>query len=379
VSARFHWHPEARLFGPDGVEVAQGEAGAAVIPAEPAGRALAAALVCEGAFRIGGSGPAPNAAAVPMFESLTSGSTAAPRRIWRSQASWTASFSVNGRAFGIGPGRVVAVLGGLAQSLALYGALEGMHLGATVHLLGGMRPDRQAQALETRGVQVLYATPAQLRGLGGIMPNLRLILVGGSKLDAALRVDLRRLAPGAALREFYGAAETSFITLADEDTPEGSVGRAYPGVEMDIRAGEVWVKSPYLFKGYAGEVGSACWDDNWLSVGEMGQVQDGYLYLQGRKGRMVTVADQNVFPEEIEALMLTLPGVTQAAVLAQPDAARGHVLQAVVMGDRGQEAAILAALRAALGPTKAPRWIVWRDDWPVTASGKTDFAALEAG
>ena len=155
--------------------------------------------------------------------------------------------------FGIGPGVSVAVLGGLVQSLALYGALEGMHLGARVHLLGGLRPDRQAQALAARGVQVLYATPAQLRGLAGALPDLRLVLVGGSKLDAGLRAGLAALAPGAELREFYGAAETSFITLADADTPEGSVGRAYPGVELDIRQGEVWVKSPYLFNGYAGE------------------------------------------------------------------------------------------------------------------------------
>jgi long-chain acyl-CoA synthetase len=146
-----------------------------------------------------------------------------------------------------------------------------------------------------------------------------------------------------------------------------------------VRYGEVWMKSPYLFEGYASNPGSARWDGDWLSVGEMGRMQDGYLFLQGRKGRMVTVADQNVFPEEIEALMETLPGITRAAVLPVPDAARGHVLHAVCQGDAGQEAAVLAALRAALGPMKAPRRIVWRADWPVTASGKTDFAALERG
>jgi long-chain acyl-CoA synthetase len=293
--------------------------------------------------------------------------------------SWTASFAVNAGLFGIGPGARVAVLGALEHSLSLYGALEGACLGAEVHLLAGVRPDRQAAALAARGVEVLYATPAQLRGLGAAMPDLRLVLVGGSKLDAALRAHLARLAPGAVVREFYGAAETSFITLADEDTPEGSVGRAYPGVALDIRGGEVWLKSPYVFAGYASDPGSARWEGDWLTVGEMGRLEAGYLYLHGRKGRMVTVADQNVFPEEIEALMESLPGIARAAVLPVPDAARGHVLQAVCQGDAGQEAAVLAALRAALGPMKAPRRIVWRADWPVTASGKTDFAALGAG
>ena len=375
----FQWHPEARLFGPDGAKFAAVVAGGAVIPAEPAGRALALALASDTPFRIGGEGPAPQTACTPMFETLTSGSTAAPRRILRSHASWTASFAVNAKAFGIGPGVCVAVLGGLVQSLALYGALEGLQLGAKVHLLGGLRPDRQAQALAAQRVEVLYATPAQLRGLSGVLPDLRLVLVGGSKLDARLRVDLGRLVPAGTVREFYGAAEASFITMADSETPEGSVGRAYPGVDLDIRRGEVWVKSPYLFTGYAGGSGSAIWQDGWLSVGEMGRLQDGFLYLDGRKGRMVTVADQNVFPEEIEAMMQTLPGITRAAVLPVADAARGHVLQAVAMGDPAQEVAILRALRAALGPMKTPRRILWRNDWPETPSGKTDFTALGAG
>lgn len=362
MADRFRQHDKAVLCGPDG-----GMAGT---------EALVAALAQGRGFRIGlPDDPLPEAEG---FETLTSGSTGRPRRIWRSVESWTASFAVNAELFGIGPGARVAVLGALEHSLSLYGALEGASLGAEVHLLAGLRPDRQAAALAARQVQVLYATPAQLRGLTGALPDLRRVLVGGSKLDDALRAHLVRLAPGAEVREFYGAAETSFITLADAGTPEGSVGRAYPGVSLDIRAGEVWVKSPYLFKAYASDAGSARWEGDWLTVGEMGRLEGGYLFLQGRRGRMVTVADQNVFPEEIEALMETLPGITRAAVLAVPDAARGHVLQAVAMGDPAREAAVLAALRAALGPMKAPRRILWWADWPMTSSGKTDFAALGA-
>ncbi len=136
----FRWHPEARVVGDD--------------------RALRAALATPGrAFRIDGLGPQPGGEAV--FETLTSGSSGAPRRILRTMESWIASFAVNAALFGIGPGVRVAVLGDLVHSLALYGALEGLHLGAEVVLLGGMRPDRQARALA--GVGVIYATPAQLR------------------------------------------------------------------------------------------------------------------------------------------------------------------------------------------------------------------------
>lgn len=373
ADSRFRLHPAARIIGPDGAGVPPAAA-AGVIAAQPAGAALQAALAMGQGFRIGlTEAPAPDPQG---FETLTSGSTGTPRRISRSVESWTRSFAVNAGLFGLGPGTRMAVLGMMEHSLSLYGALEAAHLGAELHVLAGLRPDRQAAALAARGIEVLYATPAQLRGLDAAMPGLRLVLVGGSKLDPALRARLAALAPQARIREFYGAAEASFITLADADTPADLVGRAYPGVELDIHGGEVWVKSPYVFKGYASDPGSAQWRDGWLSVGEMGRIENGFLFISGRKGRMVTVADQNVFPEEIEALIESLPGIQRAAVLPVPDPARGHVLQAVAMGDAAQEAAILAALRARLGPMKAPRSIRWRSDWPVTASGKTDLAAL---
>lgn len=415
MTCSFRWHRTARLYDSAGAEVAPsggppspspcqiGEVGhppppsAAVFPDSPGG--LAAALG-HPAFRIGAPDqPPPDPYARPVLETLTSGSTGQPRRIRRTQASWTASFAVNA-SLGIGPEARVATLGRLIHSLSLYGAIEGLHLGAEVHLLADLRPDRQRAALGDRRITHLYATPAQLRLLlgPGTLADLRLILVGGSKLDPALRAALAILAPDAQVREFYGAAETSFITLADGATPDGSVGRPYPGVDLHLdAAGEVWVRSPYLFLGYAdrpapaprvpsppggegqGEGTSATrWRDGWLSVGEIGSLDKGFLHLKGRAGRMVTIADQNVFPEEIEALLHTLPGVTRAAVLPVPDPRRGHRLIAVLQGDPAQEPAIFARLRHHLGPLKAPKHLIWLQDWPMLASGKTDLKALEA-
>jgi long-chain acyl-CoA synthetase len=399
VSERFRWHPKARLFDSAGQEVPRAQGSGAVLPDSPQGLAQA---FDQKAFRIGAPDqPPPALHDQPVIETLTSGSTGQPRRILRTQASWTASFAVNA-GFGIGPGARVATLGRLIHSLSLYGAVEGLHLGAEVHLIDGLRPDRQRKALMTRRISHLYATPAQLRLLvegEGACPDLQLVLVGGSKLDPALRAAVAAMAPSALVREFYGAAEASFITLADDDTPEGSVGRAYPGVEIRVVAGEVWVRSPYLFLGYAssivpphqsalpsplggegqGEGTSATrWRGGWLSVGEVGRLENGYLYLRGRAGRMVTVADQNVFPEEIEALIEAQPGIRRAAVLPVADARRGNVLIALVQGDAAVETTVLAMLRRQLGPLKSPKALIWLKDWPTLPSGKTDLKALEA-
>jgi long-chain acyl-CoA synthetase len=391
MKGRFVLHPDARLFVAGEMVALRPVAGATVLPDRPAAVALSGAFGHGCGFRIGGEG-APAAAG---FETLTSGSSGMPRRIWRSVESWTAGFAVNAALFGIGPGVPVAVLGRLSHSLSLYGAFEGLSLGATLHLLDGMRPDRQRQEMAARGVALVYATPAQLRLLveagGPVLAALRFVLVGGSKLDAGLRAALAAMAPGAAVREFYGAAEASFITLAGEETPPDAVGAAYPGVQIAVRdaaggdlpdgaIGEIWLRSPYLFQGYAGDdPGGARWRGGWLTVGEMGLLSGGQLYLAGRAGRMVTVADQNVFPEEIEGFMAALPGVARVAVVPVVDGLRGQVLVAVCQGDAAQEEAILRAVRAHLGSLKAPKALVWRQDWPELASGKTDLVAIARG
>ena len=351
MKAQFAWHPKARLVG-DAPQLRQALSG---LP-----------------FRIGGTGEL--LAGAGQFETLTSGSLAAPRRILRSMESWIRSFDINAGLFGIGLGARVGVLGRLEQSLSLYGAVEALHLGADLHFLGHMRPDRQIAALTS--VDCIYATPAQLRMLPPAdLPNLRHIIIGGSKLDARLRLTLAQMTD-AAIHEFYGAAETSFITMAGSDAPAESVGKPYPDVDIELRAGQIWVRSPYLCDGYAGE-GSAVWDQGWLTVGEMGRLENGYLYLSGRAGRMVTVADQNVFPEEMEREMVALAGVAQVAILPKHDGLRGVSMVAVIQGDQGYEGQILAQARRIFGPLKAPKFIIWRQDWPQLPSGKTDLRVLQ--
>ncbi|GHC14393.1 AMP-dependent synthetase [Gemmobacter nanjingensis] len=374
----FLWHPVARAVDARGTVCEGAVPGAAVLPDRPALAALQSAIG-HPAFRIGATeAPPPEPGRVPVFETLTGGTSGTPKRIRRTQASWIASFAVNARLFGIGPGTRVAVLGRLVHSLALYGAVEALHLGAELHLLDGLRPDRQRAALAARRVSLLYATPAQLRLLteaGGALPDLRHIVVGGSKLDPGLRAVLAALGP-ARVTEFYGAAEASFIAMADETTPPDSVGRPYPGVELRCDTDGLSVRSPYLAEGYAGGGAGAEWRDGWLHLDEFAELRDGALFLRGRAGRRVKIADQSVFPEEIELALLGLPGVTRAAVLPVADGLRGQVLVAVVVGDRAAEPAILQALRAAFGPLAAPRRVIWRDSWPELPSGKTDLAAL---
>ena len=371
----FHWHPDCRLRAP--------EAPGALL------RELRAALTEGAGFTIGPEGIArlPQADR-GILQSRSSGTTGTAKAIRRTHGSWIASFRVNAAALGISPGDAYGVLGAPQHSLALYAIAEAAWLGADLLCLDAVRPARQAAALHAAGATVLYATPTQLRLLcaaGQGLPALRHVLCGGGRMPAGLRTRIAELCPGAELREFYGAAETSFIAWGDAEGPGGAVGRAYPGVEIRIDApegefGEIWVRSPYLFEGYAeGTSADTRWRDGFLSVGEMGKLDaHGTLAVAGRRSRMVTIADRNVFPEDIEALLLGDAGVRHCAVVPRPDPRRGVHLVAVIAGgcDAATAGRLLALCRAAVGPLAAPRRVIGLEDFPLTVSGKPDLREI---
>lgn len=314
----------------------------------------------------------------------TSGSSGAPKTIRRSPQSWIASFAVNADLFRVTPADTYATLGPLAHSLTLYATLEALHLGADVLALAGQNPRNQAQHAADHRVTVIYATPAQLglllQGMRAAkitaLPALRHIICGGGVLTETLRSQISQIFSTAQITQFFGASETSFITMSDAVTPMGSVGKPYPAVDLTAHAGEIWVRSPYLFDGYAtGDASDTRWEGDALSIGEMGYLDaQGYLFLRGRKSRMVTVADHNVFPEEIEALISTLH---ICAVIPMPDPKRGHRIVCVLQGHAAPDFAALRQLcQARLGAHAVPKDFVMTDKIPMLLAGKPDTVTL---
>ncbi|MDT8327161.1 MAG: AMP-binding protein [Roseovarius sp.] len=376
----FEWHPATQLLEPgEQISCLRG-------------------LVCaQRSIAISPAGATPLAAPETgqdrYLHCTTSGTTGNAKVIRRRQSSWVQSFAVNGRVLGLSPSDCVALFGTLAHSLALYGTLEAAHHGADILDLHGMRPDRQCDALAQNGATVLYITPTQL-GLvcaQNTAPNasVRHILVGGGQLSNRVRRAAAKTFPNARLIHFYGAAETSFIAWSNAFTPRESVGTAYPDVTISIRdetgqetdqIGEIWVKSPYLFDGYAnGASADTRWNGDYLSIAELGRLDaHGNLFVIGRKNRMVTISDTNIFPEEIEGFLAATLGTDSVAVIPLPDAKRGHRLVAVIAGADGtmSEHDLLVLCRQTLGPLRAPRQVHFVAALPMLAAGKPDYCTL---
>ena len=322
------------------------------------------------------------------FQCLSAGSNGEPKRIRRSHASWIASFRVNAEAIQLNNKDSYAIVGRPSHSLALYAAMEAAFIGADIHALTGLRPDRQLQAIIQLASSILYATPTQLRqlcmgadSLKTVASSVRHIYSGGGKLDLPTKQHTATVFPNARLQEFYGATETSFITLSDERTPIDSVGKLYPGVELDIDQGELWVKSPYLFDAYVGaDHTAASWRNGFVSVGEMGRMDEsGYLFLAGRQSRRVNIADQLVFPESIEKLLAAHSNVRACAVVPVNDAKRGQVLAAMVEAEQTSalNTALLKLMRERFGNLVAPRTILFVAQLPTLPSGKPNLVQIE--
>jgi long-chain acyl-CoA synthetase len=391
-ATRFHWHPQSRAFA--GVQEVIPKDGPSVsgIPVSPVDASLdnlRRTLGTATPFCVSETPPLDLDRLSPdTFATLTGGTSGRPKVIVRSQASWVRSFESNAAQLGYTPADSIAVLGALSHSLALYGVLEALHLGLDIHALCPLGLRATSARMAAQRCTILYATPTQLRLLpaGTLLPDLRLIFCGGGALTDAVRRHIRAVAPNASLHCFYGAAETSFVTMSDAGTPDASVGRAYPRVEIDVRnpdatgTGLIWVRSPYLFEHYL-EGGSphTMWEGDWLSVGEYGRLDaQGYLYLRGRAGRMVNITDIAVFPEELEAQLGGLAGVDHCAVLARFDQRRGTRLIAVVSGPDSPHLRDLILSHCDSNTLIRPREVVFLDPFPLLPSGKPDLPCIAA-
>lgn len=349
-----------------------------------------------------GDGPRTEAA---FYIGFTSGSTGYPKGFRRTHRSWLASFTAAEEAFGLSARDSIMVPGGLSHSLHLFAAVHGLHMGAQVHLARAFSPRQVLKTMAENGCTTLYATPTQLQLLaraaraaradGLEFPALRRILVSGAKVPEKAREGILGSFSSSTVFEFYGTSETSFVAArssADGDIPAGSAGRPMPGVEVEIRddegkrcetgeTGLVWVRSDQLFDGYAfGEDKETSREDGWLTVGDCGWLDDkGYLFVIGRRKRMLVSAGVNVFPEEIERVLEGLPGIEAAAAFGLDDGLRGtRIVAAVSARDEVDEAALRRACLEYLPPIKVPKRIHAVADWPLTAGGKTDLQRLKA-
>jgi acyl-CoA synthetase (AMP-forming)/AMP-acid ligase II len=331
----------------------------------------------------------------------TSGTTAAPKAAVLRHRHLLA-YVLNTVEFGSaadGDAALVAVppyhVAGLAN------LLTNLYAGRRVVYLAAFGPREWLETVRREKVTHAMLVPtmlarivAEVPGADAGTPTLRSLAYGGARAPRPVVEQAMKIFPGTGFVNAYGLTETasSVAVLSPEDhraalTADdpaardrlGSVGRALPGVEFQIRAEDGEPVSPgesglVFARGeqISGEYGerNTLDADGWFATRDRGRLDaDGYLFIEGRADDTIIRGGENIAPAEIEDVLLTHPGIAEAAVVGVPDPEWGQRLVAVLVGD-GDPAEIRRWVRDRLRSAKTPDTIVFRAELPKTDTGK---------
>jgi fatty-acyl-CoA synthase len=342
----------------------------------------------------------------PLMLMYTSGTTGYPKA-----AVWTHDTALGCAAsqaleFGFGPETVAMSTGPLYHAagfeVLLLPALLG-HGRAVFMGSGEFDVRRVVEVVAAEGVTDLMVFPFMVYDLLRLeqftaerLPSLRRILTGGDPIVPWALEQAAKRFPAVEIVQGYGLTEATQATcLSGEEGARhpGSIGRPFPLKEVKVvdetgeqaaagEVGEIWIRGPGTAAEYwrrPEESAATFTEGGWLHTGDVGRVSDGLLFIAGRKKDMIRSGGENISPAEVEAALTTHPAVSEAAVIAIPDAKYTEVGCALLVLADGAELdpeAIGAFARERLAGYKCPKRYVAVEALPRNASGKVLKAAL---
>lgn len=239
-------------------------------------------------------------------------------------------------------------------------------------------------------ITTMSVVPVMLKTLLAELPDdvnynkqFRAMLLGGGPTDKQTLQQAQ--AHQLPIIQSYGMTETAsqVVALAPEDiqAKSGSVGKPLFPVSIDIRdahgqstsVGNIWIQTPTLTPGYLNqpEQLKKNMSSGWFNTEDFGFFDtDGFLYIQGRQGDMISSGGENIFPDEVESVYAKMPGLENIVVIGVPDEKWGAIPVAVVSGTHLSLAALRDYGRERLAHYKVPKQFYRAKTWYRTASGK---------
>ena len=197
---------------------------------------------------------------------------------------------------------------------------------------------------------------------------------------------------GSKIVEGYGLTETSPVTHANPLNGQrkvGSIGVPFPNTDVKVvnvddattevpagEQGELLIKGPQVMPGYWNkpDESAKALADGWLHTGDIARIdEDGYCYIVGRKKDMIIAGGYNIYPDEVDAVLMAHPAVNESATIGVPDQARGETVKSFVVLAPGQTASaddLIAYCRRELAAYKIPRSVAFLDELPKSSALK---------
>ncbi len=279
----------------------------------------------------------------------------------------------------------------------------GFAYGGTVVMLPRFEADAALKTMAKEKVTFFAGVPTMYWGLLGALDdsgvdvkqlaaNLRVAVAGGSALPVEVHKDFEKRF-GVTILEGYGLSETSPVASFSkfgEAVRVGSIGTPIPGVEMKLLEPESWdevaagpdaigeiaIKGHNIMKGYYDrpDATDEVIKDGWFRSGDLGRCdEDGWYYIVDRSKDMIIRGGYNVYPREVEEVLMTHPDVSLAAVIGVPHDSHGEEIKAVVILNDGagiSEQELLDWGKEQMAGYKYPRQVEFVESLPMTATGK---------
>jgi fatty-acyl-CoA synthase len=358
---------------------------------EPAAPGTIEALLAEHAGQIP---PTPSAPARVVL--LTSGTTGTPKGASREQGN---SLHPIGALLSKVPYRhreCSYVAAPMFHGVGFTQMVLAVTLGCTTIVERRFKPERVLDSITRMGPQVLAVVPVMLQRIVTLLEeepdrwdtsSLRIVFASGSQLEAEL-VRRTQRAIGDVLYNFYGSTEVAWATFATPEDlraapgtagrpPFGTTVRLYDAdsrpVEGPGNVGRIFVGNGFQFEGYTGG-GNKEIIDGLMSTGDLGHFDaDGRLFVDGRDDDMIVSGGENLFPSEVEELLITHEAIEEAAVIGVDDPEFGKRLAAYVVlrpGHSLTEDEVREFVKRNLARFKVPRDVTFLEQLPRTPTGK---------
>jgi long-chain acyl-CoA synthetase len=275
----------------------------------------------------------------------------------------------------------------------------GFGSGSTLVLVPRFDPKQALALMQSENVTFFAGVPTMYWALLGaldddvdvdlIAGNLRIAAAGGSSLPVEIIREFKERF-GVQILEGYGLSETSPVATFSQrgrKAKPGSIGTPIWGVRCKLvdpewdetpegEVGEITIRGPNIMKGYyqRPDATAEVMRDGWFRSGDLGRRdEDGYYYVVDRSKDMIIRGGFNVYPREVEEVLMTHPAVSLVAVVGVPDESHGEEVKAVVIrteGDTTTAEELIDWAKEQMAAFKYPRSIEFRDTLPMTSTGK---------
>jgi fatty-acyl-CoA synthase len=332
----------------------------------------------------------------PLLVCYTSGSTGKPKGVLLTQRAIAANAGNSAAMHDMtADDRILTTLplfhvGGLNNQTT-----PALRVGAMVVLHPRFDVEPTFDAIERERITLTVLVPAQLdammshpRWTSADLSSLRMITTGSTIVPEKLIRDVHTR--GIPMVQVYGATETCPIAAyqrREEADRVGSAGRPAKGCDLRIvddyardvaagASGEILVRGPNVMRGYWNDpvATDAALVDGWFHTGDVGHFDaDGFLWVDGRKKDMIISGSENIYPAEIENVLIESPDIEEASVVGRADEHWGEIVVAVVVRRSGSTLdadGVLALLKGRIARFKHPKDVVFADALPKTALGK---------